>query len=65
MFHEGMTVSCTCEHWSSTFGESMVMPIGTKLTIKRKYKFNAVDMLEFEEFPKNGFMASGFKPYLN
>jgi hypothetical protein len=65
MFTEGMTVTCDCEDWYSTFGQSMTVPLGTKLTIKRTYRFNTIQMLEFEEFPDNGFMASGFIPYLN
>ena len=64
-FEEGMTVTCTCEDWYATFGRTMRMVLGTKLTVTKVYRFNSVQMLEFEEYPQNGFIAHGFKPYVN
>lgn len=65
MFEKNMTVICEAEDWYSTFGTTMRIPLGTKLTIKRSYRFNSIEMLEFNEFPENGFVASGFKRWIN
>jgi hypothetical protein len=66
MFEEGMTVKCISHNWYSFLGElSMVIPLGTKLTVKKAWRFRNIPMLDFIEYPDNSFMASGFKPHLN
>ena len=64
-FEEGMTVTCHHPNWFSMFGQSIELPMGTKLTVSRSWNFNGLKLLDFKEYPDNSFIAYGFKPYLN
>lgn len=68
MLHEGMKVKSISQYWSAHFPDgkkSLEIPIGMEFTVKKTYRHGSIQFVEFEELHGHGFMASGFKPFLN
>lgn len=59
----GAKVICSEHEWFNAFGETYVLELGRRLTVRGSYRVGGVTFLQFKEIEgDSAFMSTGFKP---